>query len=97
MMAHTERIVHRGINWSLSVGNIIPSASALTVPSGEHCKGGAGPCISTYSPRAASLIALMMEAVRASETSVNPHQSTRRYNPEDSHLHSQRRENLKNI
>jgi hypothetical protein len=28
----------------------------------------------------------MMEAVRASETSVNSYQSTRRYNPEDSHL-----------
>jgi hypothetical protein len=33
------------------------------------------------------LIALMMEAVQTSETSVNSHQSTRRYNPEDSHLH----------
>jgi hypothetical protein len=32
-------------------------------------------------------IALMMEAVRTSETSVNLYQSKRRYNPEDSHLH----------
>jgi hypothetical protein len=32
-------------------------------------------------------IALMMEAVQTSETSVNPYQSTRRCNPEDSHLH----------
>jgi hypothetical protein len=40
------------------------------------------------------LIALMMEAVRTSETSVNSHQSTLLYNPEDSHLHSHRRENL---
>jgi hypothetical protein len=30
-----------------------------------------------------------------SETSVNFYQTTRRYNPEDSHLHTHRRENLK--
>jgi hypothetical protein len=32
------------------------------------------------------LIALTMEAARTSETSVNVYQTTRRYNPEDSHL-----------
>jgi hypothetical protein len=37
----------------------------------------------------------MLEAVQTSETSVNAHQSTRRYNPEDSHLHSHRCQNLK--
>jgi hypothetical protein len=37
----------------------------------------------------------MMEAARASETSVNFYQTTRRYNPEDSHLRTHRRENLK--
>jgi hypothetical protein len=37
----------------------------------------------------------MMEAARTSETSVNFYQTTRRYNPEDSHLRSHRRENLK--
>jgi hypothetical protein len=31
-------------------------------------------------------IALMMEATRTSETLVNFYQTTRRYNPEDSHL-----------
>jgi hypothetical protein len=36
-----------------------------------------------------------MEAVRSSETSVKLYQSTRRYNPEDSHIHSHSRENLK--
>jgi hypothetical protein len=39
--------------------------------------------------------ALMMEAERTSETLVNFYQTTRRYNPEDSHLHTHRRENLK--
>jgi hypothetical protein len=34
----------------------------------------------------AKAFALMMEAVRTSETSVNSYQSTWRYNPEDGHL-----------
>jgi hypothetical protein len=37
----------------------------------------------------------MMEAARTSETLVNFYQTTRRYNPEDSHLPTHRRENLK--
>jgi hypothetical protein len=41
------------------------------------------------------LIALMMETARTSETLVNFYQTTRRYNPEDSHLRTYRRENLK--
>jgi hypothetical protein len=41
------------------------------------------------------LITLMMEAARASETLVNFYQTTRRYNPEDSHLRTHRRENIK--
>jgi hypothetical protein len=41
------------------------------------------------------LIALMMEAASTSETLVNFYRTTRRYNPEDSHLHTRRRENLK--
>jgi hypothetical protein len=36
-----------------------------------------------------------MEAARTSETLVNFYQTTRRYNPEDSHLRTHRRENLK--
>jgi hypothetical protein len=40
-------------------------------------------------------IALMMEAARTSETSVNFYQTTWRHNPEDSHLRIHRRENLK--
>jgi hypothetical protein len=36
-----------------------------------------------------------MEAARTSETLVNFYQTTRRYNPEDSNLHTHRRENLK--
>jgi hypothetical protein len=42
-----------------------------------------------------SLIALMMEAASTSETLVNFYQTNRRYNPEDSHLRTHRRENLK--
>jgi hypothetical protein len=34
-----------------------------------------------------SIIALMMEAASSSKTSVNFYQTTRRNNPEDSHLH----------
>jgi hypothetical protein len=40
-------------------------------------------------------IALMMEAVRTSETSVNFNVTARRYIPEDSKLHTRCRENLK--
>jgi hypothetical protein len=40
------------------------------------------------------LVALMMEAASTSETE-NFYQITRRNNPEDSHLHTSRRENLK--
>jgi hypothetical protein len=40
-------------------------------------------------------IALMMEAASTSETSVRFYQTTWRNNPEDSHLHTRRRENLK--
>jgi hypothetical protein len=45
--------------------------------------------------RTASIIALMMHAVRTSETSVNFNVTTRRYISEDSKLHTRRRENLK--
>jgi hypothetical protein len=41
------------------------------------------------------VIILMMEAARTSESLVNFYQTTRRYNPEDSHLCTHRRENLK--
>jgi hypothetical protein len=40
-------------------------------------------------------INLIMEAVSTSETSVNFNVNTRRYIPEDSKLHTLRRENLK--
>jgi hypothetical protein len=46
---------------------------------------------------AASIIRvmMMMEASRTSETLVNFYQTTRHYNPGDSHLRTHRRENLK--
>jgi hypothetical protein len=40
-------------------------------------------------------IALMMEASSTSEMSVNFYQTALRYNPEDSHLYTRRRKNLK--
>jgi hypothetical protein len=42
-----------------------------------------------------TIIALMMEAVRISETFVNFNMTTRRYIPEDSKLHTRSLENLK--
>jgi hypothetical protein len=44
--------------------------------------------------RAASIIALIMEAARTSETPVDNY-FTRQYIPEDSELHSRRREDFK--
>jgi hypothetical protein len=41
------------------------------------------------------VIVLMMEAVRTSETLVYSNETTRRYIPDDSKLHTSRRENLK--
>jgi hypothetical protein len=41
------------------------------------------------------LIALMMEVRSTSETLVNFYQTTWHYNPEDNHLHTCHRENLK--
>jgi hypothetical protein len=42
-------------------------------------------------------IALIMEAASTSETSLNFYQTTRRYNPKDSHLHIRRCENLRSL
>jgi hypothetical protein len=42
-----------------------------------------------------AMIALMMEAARTSEKLVNFYETTRRYNPENSHLRTHHRENLK--
>jgi hypothetical protein len=50
---------------------------------------------STLMMKAASIRALVMEAVSTSETSVNFYQSARRNNPEDGHLNTRRLENLK--
>jgi hypothetical protein len=53
-------------------------------------------CSAVLEDLAASIIRdMMMEAARSSETLVNPYQTTRRYNPEDRHLRTHRRENLK--
>jgi hypothetical protein len=41
------------------------------------------------------VIVLLMDSASTSETSVKSYQTTGRNNPEDSHLHTRRRENLK--
>jgi hypothetical protein len=51
--------------------------------------------ITSYLFAQGSFIALMMEAVRTSETSVDIYLTTRQYIPEDSELHTHRRKNLK--
>jgi hypothetical protein len=50
---------------------------------------------SSYPFARGSFTALMMEAARTSETSVDILLGTRQYIPEDSELHTSRRENLK--
>jgi hypothetical protein len=42
-------------------------------------------------------VARKVEAVRSSETAVNVYQTTRRCNPEDNHLRTYRREDLKTL
>jgi hypothetical protein len=44
---------------------------------------------------AASIIARMMVAASTAETSVNFYRTTLRYNPENSHLFTRRRDNIK--
>jgi hypothetical protein len=51
------------------------------------CFIGLAPLYLYHFPCAASLVAMMMEAVQASGISVSLYQSTQQYNPEDSHLH----------
>jgi hypothetical protein len=51
--------------------------------------------ITSYLFAQGSLITLMMEAARTFETSVIIYLNTRQYIPEDSELHTRRRENLK--
>jgi hypothetical protein len=51
--------------------------------------------LNRYSTSIALAMALMMEAVSTSETSVNIYQTKWHNIPEDSHIHTRRRENLK--
>jgi hypothetical protein len=53
------------------------------------------PSLKVASTQLVNKFALMMEAASTSETLVNFYQNIRRYNPEDSHLHTRRCENLK--
>jgi hypothetical protein len=49
----------------------------------------------SYNRSASIRVKLVMQAVRTSKALLNLHQYTQRYSPEDSHLHTQSRENLK--
>jgi hypothetical protein len=53
------------------------------------------PCSFVETDRRFRGIALMMEAVHTSETSINFYETTRRNIPEGYHFHSRFRENLK--
>jgi hypothetical protein len=55
------------------------------------------PCylVEVYRRFRGKIIALMMEAANTSETSVKFYQTTRRSNPEERHLRTRRRKNLK--
>jgi hypothetical protein len=52
-------------------------------------------CVFLSRKKISELIAMMMEAASASETSVNFYHTTRRYNPEDSNLRTHRCKNPK--
>jgi hypothetical protein len=52
-------------------------------------------CLHHQGDTTAILMALMIEAAKTSETSVNFYQTARHNDPEDSHLHTRRRKNLK--
>jgi hypothetical protein len=52
-------------------------------------------CLCSVLPRITVIKKTSSKAARTSETLVNFYQTTRCYNPEDSHLHTHRRENLK--
>jgi hypothetical protein len=79
----------------------IPTTASVPTVESVYNKGMCSHCWVTvkmavfWAVAPCSLIALMMEAARTSETLVNFYQTTRLYNPEDSHLRPHRRENLK--
>jgi hypothetical protein len=52
-------------------------------------------CACCFHHQGDEIIALIMEAARTSETSVNIYLTTWQYIPEDSELHARRRNNLK--
>jgi hypothetical protein len=62
---------------------------------GAYCLHHQGDVLEVLAASTIRAIALMVEAGGTSETSVNLYQSKRHNNPEDSHLHTRCRENLK--
>jgi hypothetical protein len=73
----------------------------MSIKANEVCKiaknafGKKMNAIWDFAPCSLVEIALMIEAVSTSKKSVNFYEATQRNIPEDSHLHTRRRENLK--
>jgi hypothetical protein len=70
------------------------SATSLSFLTAEFCEQVDGKIIK-FKMALFWVVALVMEAAGTSETSVNFYQTARRNNPEDSHLRTRCRENLK--
>jgi hypothetical protein len=77
----TEILSKMAVFWVVAPCSLVEVHQSFRGPCCLHQQGG--------------LIVLMMEAAITSETLVNLYQTTRRYNPKDSHLRTHRRENLK--
>jgi hypothetical protein len=74
-----------GVFWVVAPCSLVEVYQRFREPCCLHYQGDECP----------ALPALMMEAARTSEMSVNVYQTTRRYNPEDSHLRTHSSGNLK--
>jgi hypothetical protein len=96
LMMEAARTSETSVNIQLRTWQYIPEDSELHTRRRENLKSHIvnlyGEATLYFSP-----IALMMAAARTSETSVNFQLRTRQYIPEDSELHTRRRENLKSL
>jgi hypothetical protein len=87
-----EITIHESVLWVKILVNPSPSPHTHTHTFTPH--ESIIPVTFPADPSQCCLIVLMMEAASTSETSVNFYQTTRCNIPEDSRLHTRRRENL---